>query len=329
MYAVETMDLTKSFEREGGKGDRIIAVDHVSLGVKEGEFFGLLGPNGAGKTTLIKILCTLIIPDEGTAKIAGHDVTKEADKVKENIGWLHGETGGRALYWRLSARDNLRFYSYLQNIPSNIADRRIDALLDFFDLTKDADRLVKDFSTGMKVRVMLARTLLPNAPVLLMDEPTVGLDAAGAIETRKLLRGLCKELGKTIVFTTHNILEAEKLCDRIAVMNKGRIIAIDTPLKLSETTKKFRGVEVRVSGSQEEALRALESMSVVKKVVKVQAEEDHTVIQLEVIDEDDAMARIPESLKSNRVKLIGIQVALPNLEEVFMSLTGEGKVEGG
>jgi len=329
MYAVETMDLTKSFEREGGKGDRIIAVDHVSLGVKEGEFFGLLGPNGAGKTTLIKILCTLIIPDEGTAKIAGHDVTKEADKVKENIGWLHGETGGRALYWRLSARDNLRFYSYLQNIPSNIADRRIDALLDFFDLTKDADRLVKDFSTGMKVRVMLARTLLPNAPVLLMDEPTVGLDAAGAIETRKLLRGLCKELGKTIVFTTHNILEAEKLCDRIAVMNKGRIIAIDTPLKLSETTRKFRGVEVRVSGPQEDALRALESMSIVKKVVKVQAEEDHTVIQLEVIDEDDAMATIPESLKSNRVKLIGIQVALPNLEEVFMSLTGEGKVEGG
>jgi len=138
------------------------------------------------------MLCTLIIPDEGTASVAGYDVLREPDKVKENIGWLHGETGGRALYWRLSARDNLKFYAYLQNIPSEVANRRINALLEFFDLTKDADRLVKDFSTGMKMRVMLARTLLSNAPILLMDEPTVGLDATGAIETRNLLKACAR-----------------------------------------------------------------------------------------------------------------------------------------
>ncbi|MEM2089006.1 MAG: ABC transporter ATP-binding protein, partial [Thermoproteota archaeon] len=185
-HAVETENLTKYFRKDGGK-DNIVAVDHVNLSVRTGEFFGLLGPNGAGKTTLIKILCTLIIPDEGTARIAGFDVVKEAEKIRECIGWLHGETGGRALYWRLSARDNLRFYAYLQNLPPDVSRKRIDALLEFFELNKDADRLVKDFSTGMKMRVMLARTLLSNAPILLMDEPTVGLDATAAIETRQLL----------------------------------------------------------------------------------------------------------------------------------------------
>jgi len=326
MYAVETIDLTKYFKGEGGEGGRIIAVDHVNLGVKDGEFFGLLGPNGAGKTTLIKTLCTLIIPDEGTATVAGYDIMKQPDKVKESIGWIHGETGGRALYWRLSARDNLRFYAYLQNIPSMAAEKRINALLDFFELTKDADRLVKDYSTGMKVRVMLARTFLSNAPILLVDEPTVGLDALGAIETRNLLRALCRDLGKTIVFTTHNIMEAEKLCDRIAMMSKGKIVATDTPMRLSEVSRRFRGVEVRVSGSKEEAVGLLKRMEGVKRVVKAEPEEDYTVIQLEVQDEDEAMLRIPEYLRSNGFRLMAVQVALPSLEEVFMMLTG-GEVE--
>jgi len=327
MYAVETLGLTKYFQKEGAKVAKIVAVDHVSLGIEKGEFFGLLGPNGAGKTTLIKILCTLIIPDEGTAKVAGYDVVKQPDGVKESIGWLHGETGGRALYWRLSARDNLKFYSYLQNIPSDVAKKRIDALLEFFDLSDDADRLVKDFSTGMKVRVMLARTFLPNAPILLMDEPTVGLDATGAIETRSLLRSLCKELGKTIVFTTHNIVEAEKLCDRIAVMSNGRIVAIDTPLKLSERRKRFRGVEVRISDTQDDVPRILGGIEGVTRVVRVEREEDYMVVQLEVRDEEEALAKIPELLSAKGIRLIGIQVALPTLEEVFIDLTSEKRNE--
>ncbi|MEM3957680.1 MAG: ABC transporter ATP-binding protein [Thermoproteota archaeon] len=319
--AVETVNLTKYFKGDGGK-ERIVAVNYVNLSIREGEFFGLLGPNGAGKTTLIKILCTLVIPDEGTAKVAGFDVVKDAEKVRECIGWLHGETGGRALYWRLSARDNLRFYAYLQNIPPDIARKRIDALLEFFELSKDADRLVKDFSTGMKMRVMLARTLLSNAPILLMDEPTVGLDATGAIETRRLLQALCKELRKTIVFTTHNIFEAERLCDRIAVMSKGKVIAVDTPLRLSEITRKYRGVEVRFRGSSEEAVRILEGLEFVKRIISVQPEEDYTVIRAEVKDEEQALSEIPKAFGANRLRTIGVQIALPSLEEVFLSLTG-------
>lgn len=326
MSSVETKDLVKYFKR-GRKKRGIIAVDHVNLNIKEGEFFGLLGPNGAGKTTLIKILCTLIIPDEGTAVVQGYDVVKDYEKVKENIGWLHGETGGRALYWRLSARDNLKFYAYIQNIPPDLASRRIDILLDFFGLTKDAERRVKDFSTGMKVKVMLARTFLADAPIYLMDEPTVGLDASGAIETRSLLKALSKELGKTMIFTSHNLMEAEKLCDRIAVMDKGKIVAVDTPFKLSEISRGFRGIQVKLSGPAEEALNILEKMSGVKRVMKVQPEEDYTIIQVEVADEDEALVRIPESLKSKEFRLIGVQIALPSLEEVFMKLTGGSEVE--
>src|SRR3989304_6126174 len=163
--SIETIGLTKQYK---GKGRSLVAVDHVDLQVRSGELFGLLGPNGAGKTTLIKMLCTLILPTEGTARLGGYDIIKQPAKVRETLGWLHGETGGRALYWRLSARDNMRFYAYLQNVPSDVAKRRIEALIEFFDLQNDADSLVKDFSTGMKVRVMLARTLTPQPPIRLL-----------------------------------------------------------------------------------------------------------------------------------------------------------------
>jgi ABC-2 type transport system ATP-binding protein len=181
-YAVETFDLTKVFkgEKEARKGRLVTAVDHVHLTIEPGELVGLLGPNGAGKTPLIKMLCTIILPTEGTATVNGYDILEESEKGRSSFGWFHGETGGRSLYWRLSAEDNLRFYAYLQNVPKAIAEKRIDALLDFFDLTEDRRKLVKDYSTGMKVRVMLARALLHNPPLLFMDEPTIGLDTLSA-----------------------------------------------------------------------------------------------------------------------------------------------------
>ena len=175
-YAVETFGLSKIFKtKEKGKKRSIRAVDSVNIKVKDGELFGLLGPNGAGKTTLIKMLCTVILPDEGTAKVHGYDVLKEPYDVRSSFGWFHGETGGRSLYWRLNAEDNLRFYAYLQNVPREAAEKRIDALLEFFDLSEERKKLVKEYSTGMKVRVMLARALLHNPPILFMDEPTIGL----------------------------------------------------------------------------------------------------------------------------------------------------------
>ncbi len=323
MKAIEVSGLTKIFERkENGRKIPFAAVDNIDLEVEEGELFGLLGPNGAGKTTLIKILCTLILPDSGRAFVNGYDVVKEPEKVRASIGWLHGETGGRALYWRLSARDNLRFYASLQNIHPDIAEKRIDALLDFFDLKRDANTLVKDFSTGMKVKVMLARTLLPNPPILLMDEPTVGLDAASAVETRKLLKALSTELGRTILFTSHNMFEVERLCERIAIMNSGKIIAIDTPLQLSEIASEIKAVEVKISEiADSKTLNLLQGLDGVRRVIKTEIGEDYSLIQVEVRDEQEAIATIPNFLQGKGFNVISIQRALPTLEDVYMKLT--------
>jgi ABC-2 type transport system ATP-binding protein len=304
-----------------------VAVDHIDLLIRSGELFGLLGPNGAGKTTLIKMLCTLILPTEGTAKVGGYDIVKEAAKVRETIGWLHGETGGRALYWRLSARDNLRFYAYIQNVPSDVARKRIEALLEFFDLKREADSLVKNYSTGMKVRVMLARTLLPNPPILLLDEPTVGLDAQTAIETRKLILTLNRELHKTILLTSHNLYEVEKLCERVAIINTGKIVALGTMDQLAHLIHEAKTVEVRLEGTDgEAATQIIQQLDLIRRVVISERSGDGWIIRAEVSDLDSAIPRIANALAGN-FRIRGISEIRPHLEEIFVKIT-EGNNHG-
>jgi ABC-2 type transport system ATP-binding protein len=324
-WSIETIGLTKEYH---GNGKRLVAVDHIDLVVQSGELFGLLGPNGAGKTTLIKMLCTLILPSEGTARVGGYDIIKEPSRVRETIGWLHGETGGRALYWRLSARDNLRFYAYIQNVPTKVAKRRIESLLEFFDLQADAHKLVKDYSTGMKVRVMLARCLLPNPPILLLDEPTVGLDAQTAIETRKLISSLSAELGKTILLTSHNLYEVEKLCQRVAIINTGRIVAMGTMDQLVHLIREAKCVEVRLdSSSSEDAASVLGKVDVVRSILLSERTGDGWVIRVEVSDIDSAIPRIANALASNNFKVRAISEIRPSLEEIFVKITEENHRE--
>ncbi|MBS7639109.1 MAG: ABC transporter ATP-binding protein [Candidatus Bathyarchaeia archaeon] len=325
-YAVETFDLTKVFESKEGGVKRIIkAVDHVNIKVRRGEFFGLLGPNGAGKTTLIKMLCTIILPTKGTAKVNGYDIIREPMKVRSCLGWFHGETGGRSLYWRLSAEDNLRFYAYLQNVPKDIAERRIEALLEFFGLTKDKKKLVKDYSTGMKVRVMLARALLHNPPILFMDEPTIGLDTISAVETRRLLKALNTELGKTIIFTSHNMFEVEQLCERIVMMKDGRVIADAPPSVLREMLRDVRAVEVEIreNGDLSRAIQALSSLSIVRRVVEVKSESLSAIVRLQVDDEYEAIPAIAGRLHNLGIKVSAIRRSEPTLEDIFVKLTRE------
>ena len=317
-YSIETIGIAKEYP---GKEKRLVAVDHIDLLIRSGELFGLLGPNGAGKTTLIKMLCTLILPTEGTAKVGGYDIVKDAAKVRETIGWLHGETGGRALYWRLSARDNLRFYAYIQNVPSDVARKRIEALLEFFDLKREADSLVKDYSTGMKVRVMLARTLLPNPPILLLDEPTVGLDAQTAIETRKLILTLNRELHKTILLTSHNLYEVEKLCERVAIINTGKIVALGTMDQLAHLIHEAKTVEVRLEGTDgEAATQIIQQLDLVRRVVVSERSGDGWIIRAEVSDLDSAIPRIANALAGN-FRIRGISEIRPHLEEIFVKIT--------
>ena len=325
-YAVETFDLTKIFKsKEKGKRRVVKAVDHVNIKVKKGEFFALLGPNGAGKTTLIKMLCTIILPTEGTAKVHGYDVLKEPEKVRSSFGWFHGETGGRSLYWRLNAEDNLRFYAYLQNVPKDVAERRIDALLEFFELTEERTKLVKEYSTGMKVRVMLTRALLHNPPILLMDEPTIGLDTISAVDTRNLLKALSTELGKTIVFTSHNMYEVEQLCERIAIMRKGKIIADSAPHVLREMIREVHTIEVELKDFAEPSriTEELVKVPVVRKVIETRRNLNSLMIRLQVEDEYEAIPIVADRLHAMGGKVSSIRQAEPTLEDIFVKLTKE------
>jgi ABC-2 type transport system ATP-binding protein len=329
-FAIETDKLTKAFpmreeEKVGKKKSKVpkTVVDNVTLNIPQGQFLGLLGPNGAGKTTFIKMLVTLLLPTSGTARVNSFDILRESAQVRASVGHMHGETGGRSLYWRLTGRDNLRFFSFMQDVPQEISKIRIQAFLDYFGLSKDADREVKQYSTGMKVRLMLARTLLHNPPILLLDEPTIGLDAEGAVETREFLKTLNKDLGKTILFTSHVMSEVERLCERVVVINNGRIIADTTPDELRFLTREVRSVEVKVlnSGSDKVSNMLAENISCVQAVaIKESRGNFSTVVATINCDENEAIPTIAKTLSSEGIKVMGIEAVEPSLEEAFIKL---------
>lgn len=218
---------TKGWVRR--KKTSIMAVDGIDFSVKEGEIFGLLGENGAGKTTTIKMLITLLAPTSGVCNVLGYDTFKEADKVRGQINFVFG--GEMGVYRRLSARDNLLYFAGLYKIKGEEAKRRTEELLKLVELEDAADRLVETYSKGMIQRLQIARGLINNPKIIFMDEPTVGLDPLGANMLREIIRKLKAE-GRTVLLTTHYMQEADELCDNIAIIHKGKIVALDTPENL-------------------------------------------------------------------------------------------------
>jgi len=203
------------------------ALRGVDLAIREGEIFGLLGPNGAGKTTLIKIFCCLVLPDAGQARVSGFDVAQDEGAVKSRIGLVHSDE--RSFYWRLSARQNLRFFARLYDVPPKRIESRIRELLDHVGMTEAADRPFSGYSSGMKQKIAIARALLHDPPILFMDEPTRSLDPASAKELREFIHDQLKlQDGKTIILATHNLREAELLSDRLAVLVKGKVRQVGT-----------------------------------------------------------------------------------------------------
>lgn len=229
MSVVETRALGRTFEQRSGivrRSKRTIeAVRGVDLTIERGELFGLLGPNGAGKTTTIKMLITLLLPTSGSAKVLGLDVVEDARRIRQRIGYVFG--GDRGLYDRLSALDNLRYFAELYGLPPREQGRRIGELLELVGLTARGRDKVETFSRGMKQRLHIARGLLHDPELIFLDEPTTGIDPAGARELRLVIAGLI-ERGKTILLTTHYMFEADELCDRLAVIADGTIIAEGT-----------------------------------------------------------------------------------------------------
>jgi len=235
--AVELRDLTKRFPLRRrwvdlllhpGGGERVIAVDHLSFSVAEGEFFGLLGPNGAGKTTVFKMLSTLILPDGGRAQVLGHDLVRNASDVRSVLCPVIADE--RSLNWRISARENLRFYAQLYGLRGEAASHSVTELLDVVGLSEADHKMVGAFSSGMKQRLLLARALLSRPRVLLLDEPTRSLDPVAARQFRTFLREeIVGRRGCTVLLATHNSEEALELCDRVMVLNRGRAVAMGRP----------------------------------------------------------------------------------------------------
>ena len=245
MNTIEVKNLRRIYRTTTGvirrKVKEVIAVDDVSFAIEEGELFGLLGPNGAGKTTIVKVLATLLIPDAGSVSVSGLDIVKDANEVRKHIGFIFG--GERGLYWRLSGIDNLRYFASLYHVDPDVSKKRIPYLLDLVGLEGRGDEKVQGYSRGMKQRLHVARTLLHDPEILFLDEPTIGLDPVGAREFREVIRDLQSEK-KTILLTTHYMFEADSLCDRVAVIDKGLIVALDTPSALKKHVRDLSVVEI-------------------------------------------------------------------------------------
>ncbi|MCW4049092.1 MAG: ABC transporter ATP-binding protein [Candidatus Bathyarchaeota archaeon] len=230
---IDVRNLTKRY------GD-LVAVDHVSYEIHEGEIFGLLGPNGSGKTTTILMLVGLINPTEGTAVISGYDVIKQPLEARSSVGLLPENAG---YYDNLTARQNLSYYADLARVSRVLARKSIDELLDLVGLSDWKNTKVQAFSRGMRQRLGIAQSLIRDPEILILDEPTQGIDPEGTRDIRELVKELSKERGKTVVLTTHLLHEVDKLCDRVAIMKQGKLIALDTIPNLTNQIKAEEGAD--------------------------------------------------------------------------------------
>lgn len=256
--AIETSQLSKTFKTRQGFWKRqlktTVAVRDVSFQVERGELFGLLGPNGAGKTTTVKMLSTLLIPTGGTISIFGQDLIQQTNAIRKKIGFTFG--GARGLYGRLTANENLRYFAELYALPPMLARNRIPELLELVGLSSRGDDKVETFSSGMQQRLHLARALLHDPELIYLDEPTVGIDPVGARELRTMIKNL-QDMGKTILLTTHYMAEADELCDRIAIINNGRIIALDSPSALKSRMTADTMIELKTNLDNLPALKTV------------------------------------------------------------------------
>jgi ABC-2 type transport system ATP-binding protein len=279
MAVVEAEELRRTYRTSTGtfrrRGLEVEAVRGVSFAIEEGELFGLLGPNGAGKTTTIKMLITLLIPTSGSARVLGRDVVTEARWVRERIGYVFG--GDRGLYERLSALDNLRYFAELYGVEPRRQKARIGELLELVGLAGRERERVEGYSRGMRQRLHIARGLLHDPPVVFLDEPTIGVDPVGARELRATIASLTAS-GKTVLLTTHYMFEADALCDRIAVIAKGRIVAEGTPRELKGRVSEGTVVEIEAYGVDDGAVDRLREIEGVTTVALEEREQAQLVV---------------------------------------------------
>ena len=321
MAAIEARRLRKTYRTTRGvfRRERVeqVALRGVDLAIERGELFGLLGPNGAGKTTMVKIFTTLLLPTSGAAVVLGLDAVRDQWALRRRIGFVFG--GERGLYWRLSGLDNLRYFADLYRIPPEVSRRRIPELLERLGLAgRERDR-VELYSRGMKQRLHLARGLLNDPEVLFLDEPTIGLDPVGARELRVIVRELA-DAGKTIFLTTHYMFEADAICDRIAVIKGGEIVAEGTPSSIKTVVQDQGVVEFEVVGMPADRLAGLRTLPGVTSV----AVADHELAQVVTIHcarPADVMTQLGLVLDGMTMEKVSSRE--PTLEDAYVQLIGD------
>jgi ABC-2 type transport system ATP-binding protein len=297
------------------------AVNGVDLQIQRGEIFGLLGPNGAGKSTTIRMLCTLLEPTSGTATVNGFDVVKQANEVRRNLGTVLA--GERSIYWKLTGRENLEYFAALYHIPQAIAKKRVDELLERMELKERANELVEKYSTGMRQRIAISKALLARPPILLLDEPTLGLDPQAARNLRELIAQL-KQDGHTILLTTHYMEEADQLSDRIGIIDAGRVIALDTPKGLKQRIDQKEVIRLEVTGWHDDLSDKLKSITGIENLMsRRQGETDLWEVNMQAHNSRTAIPRIVEHISGNGTRLVNMNIVKPSLEDVFIHLTGK------
>ncbi len=321
MAAVEVEDIRRTYETTSGvvrrRAQRIEAVRGISFEIRAGELFGLLGPNGAGKTTTIKLLTTLLLPTGGSARVLGLDVERQTKEVRRRIGYVFG--GDRGLYDRLTGGENLRYFADLYRVPARSRSGRIAELLDLVGLAGREDERVERYSRGMRQRLHIARGLLHDPPVVFLDEPTIGIDPVGARELRGVIGNLTAA-GKTVLLTTHYMFEADALCDRIAVINRGEIVAEGTPAALKARIGDRTVVEIEAFGADE---AALERLRAVDGVATVAVEERGQAQWLTVHSSRGAELVQPLLRVLDGVRVGRVSTREPTLEDAYVELVSE------
>lgn len=296
----------------------IHALKNVDLTIYDGEIFGLLGPNGAGKTTLIKCLTTLLIPTEGSASVNGFDLEKEENMVRASLGCML--MGERGLYWKLTGKENLEYFGALYHVPKEKRKERIEYLIELLNMEEFVNRTVETYSSGQKMITAFAKSLINDAPILFLDEPTVTMDVHAARDLRRIVKQLNKE-GHTIVYTTHQMYEAEELCHRVAIIDKGDIIALGTPTELRKT------LQVRDALQLEGMIPkgVIQSLKDLPGVIEAAVTEEKAGMSTLSIISDNTRKMLPkimEVLLENDVQIEYIKPQDVTLEDVFIAKTG-------
>ena len=317
-YAIEVDHVTRIF---GGKGDKVHAkaLDDISLQVEEGELFGLLGPNGAGKTTLIKILATLLLPSEGSVRVLGHDVVKDYDQIRARINMVSG--GEISGYGLLTVRENLWMFSQFYGIPPKVARQRMDDLLERFGLLDKADAKVRTISTGQKQKMNVIRGFVTDPDLIYLDEPTLGLDVNASLTIRDFLRKWVKETpGKTMLLTTHYMVEADELCDRVAIIDQGKILACDSPSNLKRMLKRATTFDIETT--------AFPGLDSIPSMVGLEGYNSKSVgdraLTRFVVNDEAVISEIISHINSKGGRIIALGKSEATLEDVFIHLVGRG-----